>query len=46
MLCIVVPVQICEIKYSFASDYTSDKVSEENSMAKEEIKPSWNLAEK
>lgn len=23
-------IQICEIKYSFASDYTFDKVSEEN----------------
>lgn len=33
------PVQICEIKYSFASNYTSDKVSEKNSMVKEEIKP-------
>lgn len=33
------PVQICEIKYSFASNHTSDKMSEENSMVKEEIKP-------
>lgn len=33
------PVQICQIKYSFASDYNSDKVSEENFMVKEEIKP-------
>lgn len=32
------PVQICEIKYSFASDFTSDKMSEENSLLKEEIK--------